>query len=503
MNRRALVAHPIRSACGAVLLCLLAGCPGKIGERALPDNTGARIDHWIYGEQPPGGGSICTIPEYYCPGGKICFQGFCNDSVCVQTAKCPNPGGKCKVVCTPVEDACASVNCEAGSSCVGGRCVKGCFDAPCAHVTCGAGRICSNGACLTLAPETGAQCPPGTAAAMQACAENPCAGVSCAQGEICVGGTCIKNTCAGVTCEPGFYCSNGKCVDSCAGKPGGPPTGGAPKPPACVKKCSVCGEADGCGGTCTTGSCPQGEACKQGKCECVPDCIGKFCNDDNGCGGKCKGCPPDQICDQTNITWLCCTPDCAGKACGAPDGCGGICGDGSCAASNELCKKGTCVCQPDCTAKACGDDNGCGGTCKNCSSGQRCIASAATWSCCTPSCTGKACGASDGCGGTCKQGSCAGGLTCKSGKCVCIPQCAGKACGAADGCGGVCAGSCPSGQSCKSGQCVPLSCPCGKQLVGASCVDICSSGTTLCGCTTCCGPGTNCDFASATCKPVN
>ena len=116
---------------------------------------------------------------------------------------------------------------------------------------------------------------------------------------------------------------------------------------------------------------------------------------------------------------------------------------------------------------------------------------------CVPECGNGCCEPGEtaaGCAADCSAAGCTPSVSCGAGDCGTI----NNGCGVLLFCG-----SCPSGQSCKSGQCVPLSCPCGKQLVGASCVDICSSGTTLCGCTTCCGPGTNCDFASATCKPVN
>ncbi|MEK7582233.1 MAG: hypothetical protein AAB488_02810 [Patescibacteria group bacterium] len=46
---------------------------------------------------------------------------------------------------------------------------------------------------------------------------------------------------------------------------------------------------------------PNGRFCANGACNsvCVPDCAGKQCGDDNGCGvgNKCTNCPDDKVCD--------------------------------------------------------------------------------------------------------------------------------------------------------------------------------------------------------------
>lgn len=37
--------------------------------------------------------------------------------------------------------------------------------------------------------------------------------------------------------------------------------------------------------------------------DCTPDCVGKLCGDDDGCGGMCTTCPTGQICNAS--TWQC------------------------------------------------------------------------------------------------------------------------------------------------------------------------------------------------------
>lgn len=48
--------------------------------------------------------------------------------------------------------------------------------------------------------------------------------------------------------------------------------------------------------------------------DCIPNCIGKKCNDDNGCGKPC-GCPKNQQCDQE-------TGKCSGQKCKLNEPCG-------------------------------------------------------------------------------------------------------------------------------------------------------------------------------------
>ena len=63
--------------------------------------------------------------------------------------------------------------------------------------------------------------------------------------------------------------------------------------------------------TCTNGVWVDGEdcaasgkTCQNGACVCTPNCTGKFCGDDDGCGGKCKACQnANETCNTT--TWKC------------------------------------------------------------------------------------------------------------------------------------------------------------------------------------------------------
>jgi hypothetical protein len=546
----------VRKALVVVVALLVTACTG------LMDETGSGQSGQFQGNPPmvAGGavgadstnasGGLCVIPDFYCPGGKICFEGYCKENECKDWPGCDC--GSCRAECVPTKNPCSGLTCVNGTTCVDGRCIPGCFDVPCADKECGQGEYCSNGSCRKVIPAPGVKCKPGYVGTLVECADNPCKGVTCGEGKSCVGGSCVVDKCAGVTCVPGWYCKNGLCYDSCTGASGAAP--GGPKapvgtPPACVPKCTgACGSPNGCGGICKVGSCAPGYGCQNGKCVCVPTCSGKGCGEGDGCGGTCKtGCAPGQKCISSGSAWLCCTPDCTGKACGEGDGCGGTCSSGTCAGPQEVCKSGKCVCVPECVNKGCGEADGCNSICKGgCETDQECINDGTAWLCCTPDCTGKICGGDDGCGGKCSTGTCANmNEFCKSGKCVCQPDCTskgcgadngcggvckacaqgkciqsggvwgccvascvGKACGASDGCGGTCkTGSCPSGTSCDNGKCVapppPTSCPCGQKLVGGKCVPLCAADETLCGCTACCGPFSTCDWMTSTCKGIN
>lgn len=100
-----------------------------------------------------------------------------------------------------------------------------------------------------------------------------------------------------------------------------------------------------------------------------------------------------------------CVPQCDGRYCGGDDGCGGDCG--TCGAG-FACVKARCrpePCVPDCNGKTCGDD-GCDGSCGECGAGELCVPK--TWACqafagCDherPSCVG-GCGAGEFCGTDC------------------------------------------------------------------------------------------------------
>ena len=103
-------------------------------------------------------------------------------------------------------------------------------------------------------------------------------------------------------------CGERQCGDDhCGGRCGECPEGelctedgecfrAAPPPSECGESCEAmgyeCGEA--CGLSC--GECSEGERCDAGRCLCQPDCIGKVCGADDGCGGVCAPCPNVESC---------------------------------------------------------------------------------------------------------------------------------------------------------------------------------------------------------------
>ena len=125
--------------------------------------------------------------------------------------------------------------------------------------------------------------------------------------------------------------------------------------------------------------------------------------------GSCDG--QDNDCNgQTDEPTKCCQPDCAGKVCGADDGCGNTCTGGSCPAPQEVCQLGDCVCLPDCAGKVCGGPDGCGDTCKvgSCAAPNS-VCNAGTCVCAYASCGAGCCNIGDYCdGGTCTPGVTAG-----------------------------------------------------------------------------------------------
>ncbi len=395
---------------------------------------------------------------------------------CMGTPQC---NGECRMVSTGDYECVCTQDCSSVTECGG-------LDPLC-------GRPCDvDGAC-TGPQQTCA----GTGGGYACACEPDCTGANCGDGDGC-GGNCT-GSCAGSTeiCVPDSVGGDYEC---CA--------------------CDSCGD---CGGRCDVeAGCAANENCEDPRstsggfmCVCQPSCTGRMCGESNGCGGFCTGCPTGDRCVGTGAAAMCCTPSCTGKSCGMDDGCGRPCVVETGCAANEDCERGSggaygCVCQPACSGATCGDDDGCGGDCNgtcatrpgedgscNLVSGERvCVYT------CRPNCPGGAtCGSDNGCGGECagscpamppNVGSCAhrggGNYECDY---MCVPDCAGKACGASDGCGGTCAtGTCSTGYTCSSGVCTPatcgMTCGCGLTCAGGSCVNLCTPGTTLCGCRECC-----------------
>ncbi len=306
--------------------------------------------------------------------------------------------------------------------------------------------------------------------------------------------------------------------------------------PVCVNP--TCGQYDGCGGICPTGSCASGSICNNGRCvACIANCNDGLChdtayNDSNGCGTN--NCPATCSSPNSCVSGKCvlCSKNCKGKNCG-DDGCGGSCG--TCSGSTPQCNlSGQCVCKPNCPAGYCGP-NGCGVACGGCAKGEDCTSSGqcclsdctnvpcnqsnicgdscsyickrpqvcnnSTGTCCTPQCTGKSCGP-DSCGGYC--GGCPKSYICSlTGQCVpCTPQCNGTQCGNDDTCGGKC--GCNSPQVCNSGTCCTPQCAgkkCGSDGCGGSCGNCPGAGNEYCDNNGQCICVTVCTSMSAVCGP--
>jgi len=276
-----------------------------------------------------------------------------------------------------------------------------------------------------------------------------------------------------------------------------------------------CGaQFDACGKPIDCGACPDGGACRAGKCGCQP----KTCAE-------------------------------AGLECGTQsDGCGGALDCGKCANPAHACQDGKCRCQPKTCAEqnadcgtlpdGCGSTYACGtgsppGSCNgnpagpNCGGGgaNRCGSTACVPTTCAAQ--GKNCGTiSDGCGNTLNCGdACAAPQTCGGGGvanvCGCTPTtCAaqGKNCGQIpDGCGGTLdCGGCGAPSSCGGGGTANV-CGCTSNGTCSECctrdngpgVDNCGNSclrNTCCGGggggSGCFGAGTPVRMADGTTKPI-
>ena len=242
------------------------------------------------------------------------------------------------------------------------------------------------------------------------------------------------------------------------------------EPLTCALLNADCGTpSDGCGALLDCGTCVAPLSCSViNRCTCIPDCVDKVCGDKDGCDGTCT------------LGSGCCVHDCDAEGevqCdeGAISTCGefdlDLCRDWS---EPDVCESGVCLgeacCETLCDTKECGDD-GCGGVCGACASGQSCNnKGTCVEDGCQPACQGKVCG-DNGCGGIC--GTCDAGDVCTAaGLCepaACVPACGGKLCGD-DGCGGSC-GTCATGSSCGAEHDEPgcqsqscMECVCGEQV---------------------------------------
>jgi len=237
---------------------------------------------------------------------------------------------------------CDGKDCGDANSC-GGLC-----SGPCS----GGNEVCHEGACI--------------------CGWEKCAGPCCAQGEVCEAGVCcMPTTCQALDAScgaPQNGCGDALSCGSCA-----PNQHCDDQDWTCE-----CSHAE-CDGIC----CDDGEVCTAGACTCVPECQGKGCGDDDGCGALCDGpcfmdaafcqggschcfyescgdscCGKYDSC-QGGACVTICTPNCAGLLCGADNGCGDPC-DGLCLGSNQFCQDGQCSCiHLQCGTQCCADGEDC------------------------------------------------------------------------------------------------------------------------------------------------
>lgn len=192
---------------------------------------------------------------------------------------------------------------------------------------------CQAGECLECAPDcSGREC--GSDGCGGSCGE--CSdGLVCGEEHTCVDPSECKATCSSKGCKCGKVCgvdcgscsAGWSCSDGCLCD--------------CVPVCSglECGD-DGCGGDC--GACEPGKVCSKGSCvgDCDGTCQSEGCTCGEVCGEDCGECKGGETCDGCHCI---CQPQCDGKQCG-DDGCGGNCG--SCAPEDK-CVAGICQAQCD------------------------------------------------------------------------------------------------------------------------------------------------------------
>jgi agmatine/peptidylarginine deiminase len=408
----------------------------------------------------PAGNKVKWVEDGDCANGVVCTApagGYAG--ACKSDADCFGPAWIDQ--CTP---ACDGVACGGDDGC-GATC------------GCPVGQKCASGACVACTPNCGGK----------QCGDDGCGGScgECGPGTSCNNGVC-QDPCLGITYEG---CCDGETVKWCEN--------GAIQTEDCNQtgpKCGWNGDASYyyCG---TDGGADPSGAFPKDCVSCDPNCEGKACDQDDGCGMPC-GCPQGQVCE--NSQCVTCEPQCEGKVCG-DNGCGGTCGecqDGQfCSTDGTKCVQATltqCLGTQEPSAAGCdvvATDQGCcsvegwviwcqdGNTyCIPCSQAedpayQQCgwSAQASYYDCgtnsnpdptgtfplectvCEPSCAGKTCDQDNGCGKPC---GCPAGQKCEDSACVaCQPECDGKQCGP-DGCGGTC-GDCGEGLACdeQSGQC--------------------------------------------------
>jgi hypothetical protein len=463
-------------------------------------------------------GSVCSEYNYKCAEckpdctGKQCGAADGCGGVC--DGACPS-GQFCSLNNQYVTNGCQTCNalscpygcCSADGQCVGGGDRHACGGGGKACTDCGSQACVSDTTSWPFTSKCGAcgsGCQPQYPGMPAMCQSDGCGalcpGAGCDQsygnqtctltdqGAMCMSDDwCDPYQCASGCCDysGGGWFSGGKCVTGnlpsqcghggvqcvdCVAQGGSCDTT-AKSCTSCTPKCDAawsCGQADGCGGTCTSKN--------GGKCQGT----GAACDDKGVCGCTVSG---QALCyDSSTSTSSCIDVQSDANNCGA---CGAKCPSGvACSGGQCQCPSGSLFCASS-TSGSAGDCTNLGTDPEHCGS--------CTNQCPGTVCTGGKCGACPAgqtkCGytnpicadtqtdtqncGACSN-VCPSGIACVGGAC----QCPGgqTSCNAkctdlqtdAKNCG-QCYTACPTGVACAGGQC---QCPAGTTLCGSSCTNL-------------------------------
>jgi hypothetical protein len=271
-----------------------------------------------------------------CPGAQdLCVEGQCVCQPACAGKQCGDDGckGECGT-CLGAQDLCVEGQCICQPACAGKQCgTNGCGGncGPMAGACPGLQDACVAGICVCQPACDGkpcgddgcggtcGPCDDAVACTLDVCSEagqctHNAVDAECDDSDACTGDTCdavLGCQHAQVECDDENLCTTDDCLAA---------TGcthvvvDCDDDESCTK--DTCAAATGCGhakladGT----SCDVWplDGCKNGKCECLPDCTGKQCGPD-GCGGICGECSQGYACvdglEDTGATWCkCATP---------------------------------------------------------------------------------------------------------------------------------------------------------------------------------------------------
>ncbi|HEU5430496.1 MAG TPA: hypothetical protein VFU81_02470, partial [Thermomicrobiales bacterium] len=295
----------------------------------------------------------CKDDGQTCASSAECCGGDCTAGIC---GSCPSPcaaGQRCKDgQCICDGESCPNGCCQS-QTCQTGRSLAVCGSGGAACQACGQCRQCSGGNCVAA---NESQC---CNAGNGLCRSGQC--VDCGSGQRCGDRACVCNgqSCPDGCCDRSNTCQSGSSDGAC-GTDGqlcqacrAPQTcGGGDQP----RRCGCTEESDDvtCAGKCGTvaNNCGRRVDCTP---RCPGCCSGATClpgTSDDACGAGgagCQICHAPQTCAGDGKPGACgCKPNCAGKGCGADDGCGGKC----------RCPQDSPICLNDSEPSCCCPDNG-------------------------------------------------------------------------------------------------------------------------------------------------